>query len=162
VSDTLAAKRILSWLYGFEEQALNAAHLRAGEGFFERYFTGGFYPQTPCMVAERWSPISAMLERGIEPRILNREAKWRAVATGIWEPPKVSDVMEIESARTDESLFWAIIGKVSSLAVAKGMWISVIAKPGWDYAAAINSLPAWPTEEIAKSGRVLWKRTPEG
>ena len=67
IGETLAAKRILSWLYGLEEQAVNVEHLREGERFCDRYFEGGFYPQTPCMVVNRWSPISAMLERGMEP-----------------------------------------------------------------------------------------------
>jgi len=156
------AKRILIWLDEVEGQSLNADHLKANEEFFSRYFEGGFYPQTPCMVVNPWSPIGAMLERGMMPLVLNREPKFRAVATGIWEPQVDLAANDIEAAETDESLFWAIIGKVSELALERKMWINVITKPGWVYSSAINSLPDWPAEEVAKAGRVLWKKTWEG
>jgi len=162
ISETLPAKRILAWLYDFEEQSINAKHLRAGEEFFSRYFVGGFYPQTPCMVVKKWSPIRAMLERGMEPRILRRETKFRALATGIWEPQMSTAGAEIESAATDEDLFWAIIGRVSNLSLERKMMISVIAQPGWDYASAINSLPGWSVEDVLQAGRILWKRTSQG
>jgi hypothetical protein len=161
ISDILVAKRILSWLYDCEEQSVSAEHLRAGEKFFDRYFTGGYKPQTPCMVVNQWSPISAMLERGFEPQILNRDPGWRSVATGIWKAT-TADAVEIESAETGEDLFWAIIGKVSARAVERRMWLSIIAKPGWDYGTAVNSLPPWLEAEVEEADRVLWKRTPDG
>lgn len=160
ISDTIVAKRIISWLYEFEEQAVNAEHLKVGEGFFKRYFEGGFYPQTPCMITKQWSPISALLESGFYPRVLNREIKARAVATGIWDPPMLLEATKPPQPVGD--FFWSIMEKVSRLAVERKMWISVIAEPGWDYTAAISSLPDWPIEEVEKSGRILWKRTPEG
>jgi hypothetical protein len=162
ISDALVAKRILGWLYEFEEQALNAEHLKAGEEFFSRYFEAGYHPQTPCMVVKQWSPISAMLERGFEPRVLKRETKWRAAASGIWEPPTLSGILEITSARTVEELFWAIVAKAASRAIERHGWISIIAKPGYDYDSAVGSLPTWPVEEVARAGRVLWQRTPAG
>ena len=90
---------------------------------------------------------------------MNREPKWRAVATGVWEPKIISKVKEIESVKSDEDLFWMIIEKASHLAVEQNMCISIIAKPGWDYETAVNSLPRWSAEEVAKAGRILWKRT---
>jgi hypothetical protein len=162
ISDPLIAKRILSWLYDTEEQASDPAHLRVSEGFFERYFQGGYNPSTPCMVVTRWSPISSVLERGFEPLVLNRESKFLAVASGIWGPFADLDFLEIGSAKTDEELFWAIIGVASGLAVEQKRWISIIAGPGWSYEAAIGSLPNWKSEESSKAGRVLWKRTPQG
>jgi hypothetical protein len=162
ISETLPAKRILTWLYEMEDQSRNAEHLKAGEEFFDRYFDGGFYPQTPCMLVKKWSPIEAMLLRKMTPQVLDREPKFRAVATGIWEPQRDFEANEIGLAKTDEELFWAIIKTVSQLAVERKMWINVICKPGWHYESAINSLPSWPTEEAAKAGRVLWKRTVRG
>jgi len=103
-----------------------------------------------------------MLERGYEPIILNRVPKFRSVATGIWEPVLTSDVKTIEAAKSDEGLFWAIIEKVSRLAVERKMWISIIAQPGWRYDSAISSLPDWPPEEVAKAGRIIWQRTVKG
>jgi len=163
ISDVLPAKQILSWLYDCEEQSLNAEHLKHGENFFTRYFPGGYYPQTPCMVTKAWSPISAMLERGFEPEILNRDSKpILRVATGIWRPQVITGAVGIESAKTVEELFWAIMAEVSRRAMNRKMWVSIIAQPGWSYDAAIGSLPSWPAEEVAKAGRILWKRTPEG
>ncbi len=162
IAETLTAKRILSWLYGMEEQAVNYEHLRAGEEFFDRYFEGGFYPKTPCMVVKEWSPIAAMLKRGMRPCSLNREPKFRAVASGIWEPQSDFEADEIGSAMTDEVLFWSIFKTVSNLALEQKMWISVIAEPGWDYDSAINSLPTWPEDDVARSGRIVWKRTVQG
>lgn len=161
ISQTLPAKRILTWLFDIEEQSLNADYLQARQEFFNRYFDAGFYPKTPCMVVDQWSPISALLERRMEPTVLNRERAFRAVATGIWAPP-VLEEGDIGAATTDESLFWAIIGKVARLALKQKAWISIIAQPGWDRTSAINSLPSWPEEEVAKAGRVLWKRTSDG
>ena len=162
ISEVLPAKRIISWLYSCEEQSINAEHLKEGETFFERYFVGGYYPKTPCMIVNQWSPISAMLERGFDPVILCREPKFRAVATGLWTPPVFSQILEIESAKTDEELFWAIIMKVSHLATERSMWINIIAQPGWDYDAAIHSLPNWTEGDVENAGRILWERTPAG
>jgi hypothetical protein len=162
ISAPLTAKRILCWLAEIEGQASNTEHLRAGEEFFKRYFDGGYQPRTPCMVVTRWSPIAAMLESGFEPLVLNRENTILAVATGIWEPCVKLEPTEIHAANTDRELFWAIIGTVSRRAAEQESWISIIAKPGWNYDSAIGSLPDWPPEDVARSGRVLWKRTPEG
>lgn len=163
ISEALPAKRILSWLYDVEEQCLNAEHLKHREIFFDRYFPSGYHPQTPCMLAKLWSPISAMLERGFEPEILSRDSRPSViVASGIWKPPVISGAIEIENAKTVEELYWAIMVEASRRANDRKMWISIIAQPGWDYESAIDSLPCWSAEEVAKSGRILWKRTPEG
>jgi hypothetical protein len=162
ISEYILAKRILAWLYDCEQQSLNADHLKENERFFERYFSGGFYPKTPVMVVRQWSPISVMLQNDFAPLTLGREAKGRSVASGIWAPPTVTESVEIEDARTDEQLFWAIMKQVSALAEEEQKSISIVAQPGWYYASAIGSLPSWSAEEVGKSGRVLWKRTPDG
>lgn len=163
ISEPLTAKRILSWLFEVEGQCPSADDLNLRQqDFFSRYFVGGFCPQTPCMVVDQWSPISAMLELGMEPAVLNRESKFRAVASGIWQPLGINEENTIHTAATDVALFWAIIGKVTRLALQRKAWISIIAQPGWDRTSAINSLPNWPEEEVTKAGRVVWKRTPEG
>ena len=159
ISEALTSKRILGWLYEIEEQCVDHAHLKAQEKFFDRYFKGGFCPKTPVMAVKTWSPILAMLERGLEPACLNREAKILAAATGIWRPFIDNSAVETEYAKSDEDLFWAIINEVSQLALEQKKWINIIAKPGWDYNHAVDSLPDWPAEEVEKSGRILWKRT---
>jgi hypothetical protein len=162
ISDVLPAKRILSYFYEAEEQCSNAYELEKSESFFTRFFPGGYHPQTPCMLANAWSPIGGMLERGFAPEVLNREpTRVLATATGIWRPPIIDRGSGIESAITVEELFWAIMAEVSARARDRRMWINIIARPGWSYDAAIGSLPDWPPEEVAKAGRVLWKRTPE-
>jgi hypothetical protein len=162
ISETLPAKHILSWLYDVEDQAADWERLKYQQEFFDHYFSGGYYPKTPCMVVNSWSPISALLEAGIEPRILRRDPKARATATGIWDPPTGIQAGEIESAKTDRDLFWTILKRVSVLALEERKWVSIIAATGWSHEMAINSLPAWPADEVSKSGRVLWKRTPQG
>ncbi|HEY1790943.1 MAG TPA: hypothetical protein VGJ73_22535 [Verrucomicrobiae bacterium] len=162
ISDTLPAKRIITWLCEVEEQCLNSKHLEAQEAFFKRYFDAGFYPQTPCMAVEKWSPIEAMLSHKLQPEVLNREPKFLAVATGIWRPQCDIQAVKIDDAKTDEELFWAIIKEVSQLAEERRMWVSIIAMPGWSYDHAVHSLRPWPVEEIVRAGRVVWKRTHQG
>ncbi|SRR5258708_5535055 len=163
IADPLPAKRILRWLYEIEEQAPNAAALLEQQNLFAaRYFQGGYFPLTPCMLATKWSPISAMLDLGLSPVVLRKEEKILATATGIWEPRRVESTKDFDQCRTCEELFWAILNEVCFGAKHKGMWLSVIAKPGWDYESGIGALPKWSAEEIAESGRIIWRRTPEG
>jgi len=165
ISDILPAKQILSWLYGIEEQAPSGGALKEREqSFYSRFFAKGFQPQTPCMLVKLWSPIAAMLEREFKPLVLNRDTSkpHHRVATGIWEPLALSNSPQIETAKTTEELFWAIMAAVSARASNQKMWISIIAQPGWVYESAISSLPNWSAQEVAASGRVLWKRTPQG
>src|SRR6266404_4291069 len=87
IVEPFSAKKILTWLFDEEEQVSGAIELLSRqEKFFSRYFRGGFYPQTPVMLTQAWSPIGAMLEHGIKPVALKRENQLRSVATGIWEP----------------------------------------------------------------------------
>lgn len=159
IADPQIAKRILSWLYDMEEQAQNADHLKAGESFFDRYFRGGFHPKTPCLMVEKWSPISALLENQNDPIILERVPRALAIASGIWDPVIKFGVIENDMAPSDQTFFLKILKKVSEVAIREKMFINVIAGPGWSYEHAINSLPDWSVEEVAKAGRLVWKRT---
>jgi hypothetical protein len=165
ISDPLIAIRILRYLYDIEEQASDSEALKKNEAeFFNRYFEGGYLPQTPCMVVKSWSPIGSLLERGYQPLILNRDNSrpHGVIATGIWEPLNISDEHRLETTKTTEQLFWAIIKSVSMKAREQRMWINLVAKPGWSYDSAISSLPNWSTDEVSNSGRVIWQRTPQG
>jgi hypothetical protein len=96
ISETEAAKPILRWLYDIEEQVPNAyTLLREQESFTSRYFRGGYFPLTPCMVVKRWSPMGAMLDRGLRPVVLRREQKILATAAGIWEPQNLEGAKQI-------------------------------------------------------------------
>src|SRR5260370_12560270 len=157
------AARILGWLYEIEEQAPSAAALLEQQNLFAaRYFRGGYFPLTRCMLVKEWSPISAMLDLGLSPVVLRKEEKILATATGIWEPQVVASAKEFDQCRTCEDLFWAILNEVCCRAKHKEMWVSVIAAPGWRHESGIGAMPMWSAEEIASSGRISWRRTPEG
>ena len=163
IAETLAAKRILSWLYEIEEQAPHATYLEARQSqFFSRFFQGGYNPRTPCMVTKAWSPIGVLLQEGYEPLVLRREQKTRSVATAIWEPRNGGQGKSVADCATAEELFWSVFRDVSRQANAQGMWVSIIAQPGWSYDSAIGSLPKWSAAEVEKAGRIIWQRTPDG
>jgi hypothetical protein len=159
ISDPEVASRILTWLFDIEEQSPDAAYLLSRQNsFFSRYFPGGYHPQSPCMLTTRWSPIHAMLERGIKPTVLNKRGRASLTATGIWEPCSLDSVTEVGSGDSFVRLFWSTLVELFNRARQRGMWVSVIASPGWDYESMINSLPRWNAKEIAKADRILWRR----
>lgn len=160
IADPVAAKQIIRYLFDIEEQTLSAAILLESErSFCNRFFPGGYEAQTPCMLAKRWSPIAAMLRHGLHPTALARESKIRATASGIWAPAKIRSVKTNEEP--SEELFWSILAEAFARAQERGLWVSIIARPGWSYDDKINSLPDWPAEEVSKAHRIIWKRTPE-
>ena len=55
----------------------------------------------------------------MNPTVLAREPKFRAVASGIWEPDAGDNATSIDFANTDEDLFWAIFTEVSQRAIKK-------------------------------------------
>ena len=157
----VAAKRILAWLFDVEEQVESASKLlRRQTEFFSRFFPEQYYPQTPGMLTQGWSPIGALLQNGVEPKVLIREPGVKVVATGIWDPVSVDGETRISDCTTDESLFWSILKEVSSRARDRGMLISIIAKPGWAYESEGGLLPKWDDAEVQKADRILWKRRP--
>ena len=100
------AKGLLSCLFDVEEQQENAAELlKVQKVLLMKYY----YPQTPCMLTKGWCPIGAVLGRGLKPVKLQREAKVRAAATGIWEPVSFKSEKSVADSRTVEDLFWAIL-----------------------------------------------------
>ncbi|HWX19013.1 MAG TPA: hypothetical protein VN578_03800 [Candidatus Binatia bacterium] len=159
ISDPQIASRILTWLFDIEEQSLDAAYLLSRQSsFFSRYFPGGYHPQSPCMLTTKWSPIHAMLEQGIKPSVLNKGGRVSLTATGIWEPCSLDSLKGVDSGDGFVRLFWPTLVELFNRARQRGMWVSVIASPGWDYESMIDSLPRWNVEEIAKADRMLWRR----
>ena len=162
ISNPVPAKRILAWLFDEEEQAKGANQLLLSqEDFFRRYFHGGYLPQTPVMLTQAWSPIAAMLEKGLEPLILRREDRLMSVATGIWPHQNVAADISVTKAKTPQELCWGILTQVFQRARERELLISIIAQPGWNYGTKIGSLPRWTAEEVARADRILWKRTAE-
>jgi hypothetical protein len=162
MSDPEVASRILVWLYEVEEQSPDASYLLSRQNeFFARYFSGGYFPQTPCMLTKKWSPIYAMLERGMTPFVLNRSGRVSLTATGIWDVSSLDATEAAQSGENFEWLFWTTLNEVLNRAKRRAMRVSVIASPGWDYKSAVDSLPRWTQEDIDKADRVLWRRTPE-
>ncbi len=158
VGDPSTAKSILRFMFDFEELAESAAWLvDAQKGFVPE----GYHPQTPALLTKSWSPVSAMLEQGFNPVVLNREEKQRAVATGIWEPASLGSFKPIKNPSTVEQLFWEVLREAFRRAAERKMLVSLIAMPGWSYDTKIGSLPKWSAKEVAKADRILWKRTPE-
>jgi hypothetical protein len=162
VLEPIIARGILAWLFDEEEQLESAAELvLSQEEFFHKLFPMRFYPQTPVMLTQQWSPIGAMLERGLEPLVLCRNDKARAVASGIWNVTQLNSTTQIENCETVEQLFWAVVDRAFYRAKQRRMLVNIIAKPGWNYDTNISSLPKWPANEVALADRILWKRTPE-
>jgi hypothetical protein len=111
------------------------------------------------MLTDRWSPIGALLSKGIEPITLKKDMRGNALATGIWRPGMVVDSAEIQACKNPEELFWSIFAKVSERAMERRMLISLIARPGWAYDHP-GILPKWSAKEITKADRVVWQRIP--
>ena len=119
-----------------------------------------YFPQTPVLFVQRWSPIAAMLKQGFEPETLQWLGKApHAVATGIWKPNTYVGAKSINDCKSDEKLFWSIMTETFNRAKDRGLFVNIISQVGWSYEEMIGSLPEWNTKKIAKSGRILWKRT---
>ena len=102
-----------------------------------------------------------MLERGLNPVVLRREQRVRAVATGIWQPTTFESPKPIQACKTVEDLFWAVLSEAFQRAAKRKLLVSVIAEPGWSYETKVESLGRWSGLEVAKADRILWQRTPE-
>jgi hypothetical protein len=133
-------------------------------GMQAEFLPSNYLPQTPVMFARRWSPITALLEKGFKPFSLARDARNAptAVAAGIWRPGIVEAAKDILDCTTDEELFWAIMSKVFDRARDRDWLVSIIAEVGWSYDTQVGRLQDWSDEEIAQTGRVLWKSTVDG
>jgi hypothetical protein len=133
-------------------------------GMQAEFLPANYWPQTPVIFARRWSPITAMLEKGIEPVNLTRKTEKapHAIATGIWRPGIAPAAKEIDDCTTDEELFWAIMNQVFTRASGRGLYINILAEVGWAYESQIGSLQVLSKDEIEKSGRVLWQSTVDG
>jgi hypothetical protein len=155
--DLKMASKIIGDTYDFEEQARSAEELIE----YQRgaRFPAGYFPQTPVMLAHRWSPISTMLDCGMEPIALNRAKRVGLLcASGIWNINKPLVGKDLKHFRNDEDLFWHILGKVIEKAKADQYLISIIAKPGWSYEH--GQLQNLTLAEARKANRVVWQRTP--
>jgi hypothetical protein len=119
-----------------------------------------YFPQTPVMFVQRWSPIVAMIEKGFEPESLARLAAGpHAVASGIWKPNTYVGAKNIDDCESDEELFWSIMTEAFKRAKDRDYFVNIIAQVGWGYDRMIGGLAKWDDDEVAKSGRILWKRT---
>jgi hypothetical protein len=119
-----------------------------------------YLPQTPVMFVQRWSPIIAMIENGFEPESLMRLAAGpSAVASGIWKPNTCAGAKNFNDCESDEDLFWTIMTESFRRAKEHGYLVNIIAQVGWSYDHMIGGLAKWDDERVAKSGRILWKRT---
>lgn len=123
-----------------------------------------YLPQTPVMFVRRWSPITSILHLGFEPVTLSRKADGApfAIASGIWKPGVVSNAKSMGDSTTDEELFWAVMNEVFNRAHKLNWLVNVLAEVGWSYKNQVGTLQKWNDKEIAKSGRVIWKRTVDG
>jgi hypothetical protein len=159
ITDLKILNSLLPQIYDAEELFKSPSDLLSWQ---EDLLPKGYFPQTPCMATAGWSPIGAMLDRKFAAIKLSRNLDFLANATGVWEAKNSWPEKTVAECKTQEELFWALLSKTFRHAKKRNMLVSVIAKPGWDYESAINSLPPWSAEEVAVAGRILWKRTPEG
>jgi len=156
-----ARYNILYSLSDAEEHMETPEDLLDWQADMEKILPQNYLPQTPVMFVQRWSPIIAMIEKGFEPESLRRYAENapHAVASGIWKPNTYAGAKNIEDCTSDEDLFWAIMTEAFKRAKDRGYFVSIIAEVGWSYDDMIGSLPEWDDEQVARSGRILWKRT---
>jgi hypothetical protein len=153
----VAAFGILSSIYDMEEQVQSAQELLEGQRQIR--MPTGYFPQTPVMLAREWSPISVMLDRGMEPVALNRDRKKKMLcASGIWTITNPMPCKTVENCCSDEDLFWFILSNVVEKAKEDQFLISIIAKPGWDYER--GQLYNLTLDEAMKADRVIWQRKP--
>jgi len=157
VSKLEKANFMLSFLYDVEEQVESVSHLLERQ---QEIFPKGYYPQTPVMMTLKWSPIAALLERGLEPVVLSRETDWMDCASGIWEIKAVESAKPREACETAEELFWHVLKKVADKAKGKGLLLSIVAQPGWDYHDEVSVLRNLTQAEAEEADRVIWQRTP--
>jgi hypothetical protein len=151
------ANFVLRYLFDAEEQTDSASELLAIQ---ETYFPKYYYPQTPVMLTPGWSPISALLELGWDPVALNRENTMRACASGMWRPQQIPNAKDLQQCETPEELFWYVMSKVGEKASAKGLMISIVAKPGWSYSTNFGRPGNLCLAEAGRADRVIWQRNP--
>ncbi len=159
----VASHNILNLLYDVEEQVQSAQELLEAQRLGR--IPAGYFPQTPVMLAREWSPISAMLGRGMEPVALSRADRPRmSCASGIWNVTKPVESKEMEDGCSDEDLFWHVLAKVVGKAKEDRYLISIIAVPGLsyeDYEEGAGRIDNLTLEEAKKADRVIWQRTPK-
>lgn len=152
------AKFVLRYLFDAEEQVKSADDLLALQ--CSKDFPVGYSPQTPVMLTLRWSPISAMLGRGLSPVALARESKGMSCASGIWDSRAFSGLGPAEAHDTSELLFWSVLAQVKEKADKTGRWVSIVAKPGWSYRSNLERPANLTMAQAMEAGRVVWQRTP--
>ncbi len=157
--DPFKARRILYQLSEAEEQIEDAGDLL---GWQAEVLPKNYFPQTPMMLVQRWSPIVAMIEKGFKPESLARIDKPACRVSGIWKPATYTGSKKISDCQTDEELFWVIMNEVFKRATDRGLLVNIIAEIGWGYERGIGSLTVWDAKEISKADRVIWKRTVKG
>jgi hypothetical protein len=151
------AKFVLRYLFDVEEQVKDPLELLS---VMERNFPKSYFPQTPVMVTHKWSPISALLEKGWALETLVREDKQLACASGIWQPGDLSGTKPLHQCDTTELLFWHILEKVVMKAKVRSLLISIIAMPGWSYKSNFGRPHNLTLAEAEQADRVIWQRTP--
>lgn len=157
ILDLTTAKFVLRYLFDVEEQVKHPLELIA---VMERGFPKSFLPQTPVMVTEKWSPVSAVLESGWRPEKLFREEKPMACTSGVWQPRDAAGAKPRNECNTAELLFWHIIDKVVTKAKLRSLLINIVAMPGWSYKSNIGRPQNLTLEEAQQADRVIWQRTP--
>ena len=157
VIDLKEAHFTLSFLFDIEEQVKNSSELLLRQ---KKSFPKGFSPQTPVMLTLGWSPISALLERKLQPVVLTREPGRMACATGIWPANLNISFKRYEECATQDDLFWYVLGKTFEKAKDQGRFVSIIACPGWDYDDNTERPCNFDLSEAQKADRVIWQRTP--
>jgi hypothetical protein len=145
---------LLAYQYDDEEQVCDPMNLHDG------YLPKGFLPQTPVMLAKNWSPFGALLEKKLEPVLLENSRPPFGCWVGFWHPEKIKTAKPLSSCKTDEELFWSLFNLASDLAKQSQKLVCLVSKVGWSYERAIASLPKWSKKQITETGRLIWQRTP--
>jgi hypothetical protein len=158
IVDLQMATFVIRVLFSLEEQIDDPARLLKLQ--MDR-FPKHYYPQTPVMLTNKWSPIADLLQKNAKPLALCREMRGMNCASGIWEA-SIGELVQSSAQRgTQEQLFWHVLKKISTKAHKSGSLISIVAKPGWHYEHARDTpLNNLTPSQVAEAGRVIWQRTP--
>ncbi len=151
------AANVLAIAYDADEQISVSERL----SWQEQVLPKGYYPQTPAMLTQKWSPIAAMLDQGFSPLVLRRDPSSCAAATGIWGTSPFRSSKSIGDCITVQELFWSVLGKAFCRAGERELLVSIVAQPGWSYERGVGVLENLADADLILADKILWQRTPD-
>jgi hypothetical protein len=142
---------LMSTEYEVEDCALYPADVAR----MKNQWPTGYHPIAPVSVCNSWSPIAWLLALLPEPRFAAKGKYGLAIAE--WDLSNVRRLKWEYDDNADIKHLSTILRRMSELSTVEGL-VHIVAKPGWSYSDAIDSLCDFSENEIAQLGMVVWKR----